>query len=85
MAITIKGIRLESVELQRQDSTEKIELRNASYSLLSSADHVLANQTIGGYNDKLKIRTSAETNKLLNSFLDSYRKDITQMLGLEEV
>lgn len=84
MAITIKGVRIESIELQRQDSTGKIELKSASYSLISSTDHVLANQSTGGYNDKVKIQLSAETTKLLTSFLDSYKKDVTQTLGLEE-
>lgn len=84
MSITLKGIRLESVSLERQESSGKLELKLASYSLLSSTDHVLANQTIGGYSDKVKVQPSLDTLKLLEAFLNSYKKDVTQTLGLEE-
>lgn len=84
MPITLKGIRLESVTLERQESSGKLELKNASYSLLSSTDHILANQTIGGYGDKVKINPSIETVKLLAAFVDSYKKDVTTTLGFDE-
>lgn len=82
--ITLKGIRLESVTLERQQESGKLELKGASYSLLSSTDHILANQSIGGYSDKIKIQPSPETLKLLTAFVDSYKKDVTVLLGLEE-
>lgn len=83
-AITLKGIRLESLSVER-DTNGKLELKSASYSLLSSTGHVLASQTIGGYNSSIKVQPSPDTTKLLNSFLDSYRKDITTTLGLEDI
>lgn len=83
MPVTLKGIRLESVTLERQESG-KLDLKSASYSLLSSTDHVLANQSIGGYGDKLKLNPSPKTIELLNAFVDNYRNDITTLLGLSE-
>lgn len=82
--ITLKGIRLETLSLERQDRTGKIEMKSASYSLLSSTDHVLANQSIGGYSDKVAITPSKATLDLLDQFIESYKKDITVVLGLEE-
>ncbi len=84
MPITIKGIRLESVTLERQETSGKVELKAASYVLLSSSDHVLANQSIGGYGDKVKVALSGDTIKLLTQFVDSYRKDVSEVLGLEQ-
>lgn len=84
MPITLKGIRLESVTLERVVESGKLEMKSASYSLLSSKDQVLANQTIGGYSDRLKINASPNTTKLLDAFLESYGKDLTATLGLEE-
>lgn len=83
MPITLKGIRLEHVSIERQDSGKHL-LKNASYSLISSSDHVLANQAIGGYNDKVIINPSLQTLQLLEQFISSYRKDVTNSLGLEE-
>jgi len=84
MAITIKGIRLEDVNLIREDKSGKLELKSATYCLISSADCVLASQGIGGYNDKVKISPSGDTLKFLNQFVNSYKKDISTILGLEE-
>jgi hypothetical protein len=83
MPITLKGIRLESLTAERDDKTGNLALKSASYSLLSSADKVLAQQTIGGYNN-LAITPSAETLKALEAFLSLYKRDITAVLGLEE-
>jgi hypothetical protein len=80
MAITIKGIRLESVEVKR--SEEAMPSMEASYSLMSSVDKVLATQNVGGYSG-LKLTPSPDTIKALNTFLASYRQDITTVLGLD--
>lgn len=84
MPITIKGIRIETVNLQRQEKSGTLELKTASYSLLSSSDRVLANQSIGEYGNQLAVVPSATTVGLLNQFIASYRKDVTTVLGLEE-
>ena len=60
-AITLKGIRLESVGIERNEKSGSLELKAASYSLLSSTDHVLANQTIGGYGSQVAVVPSAST------------------------
>ena len=83
MPITLKGIRLESVGIEREQG--KLELKSSSYSLLSSTDNVLAQQSIGGYGNRLTINPSPETLKALDAFLASYSKDITVTLGLESV
>jgi len=83
MAITLKGIRLESVDLKRSDKSNSMELNSASYALISSADKVLANQSTGGYNS-IAIAPSKETLELLEKFTSSYKRDITSSLGLEE-
>lgn len=72
---------MESVNLERE--SEEISIKNASYSLISSTDNVLANQTIGGYGSKLVITPSFDTIRLLKEFVQSYNKDIIQILGIE--
>lgn len=83
MAITIKGIRIESVHLKRDDASGTLHLEQASYALMSSTDKVLANQSIGGYNG-LAVSLSPATQKLLAQFTESYKLDVTTVLGLEE-
>lgn len=82
-AITIKGIRLESLDIEYSAETGAHNLKGAAYSLISSADRVLARQNLGGYND-MKIAPSSNTLTLLNEFVSSYKKDVTAALGLEE-
>jgi hypothetical protein len=84
MPITLKGIRLESLTAERDDKTGSLALKTSSYSLISSTDKVLAQQTIGGYNN-LVLTPSPETLKALETFLILYKKDITAVLGLEEL
>jgi hypothetical protein len=81
MAVTIKGIRLEDVSLHRKEGGD-FEIANSNYSLISSADKVLAKQTIGGYGGMV-LQPSPVTVKALNDFIDSYRKDVHMVLGLE--
>jgi len=83
MPITIKGIRLESMNLEREEKSGRVELKTSSYSLLSSTDRVLANQTIGGYNSPVTVVPSSTTMALLDQFVNSYRKDVCDVLGLD--
>lgn len=83
MAITIKGIRLESIHISRDAESGDSKLATASYSLMSSADKVLAKQSIGGYQD-VPLQPSPETLQLMRKFSDSYARDIVMTLGLEE-
>ncbi len=81
MPITIKGIRLETVAIKRnEDGGTKIE--SSEYSLISSVDKVLAKQTIGGYGGMV-LEPSKETTAALNAFVESYRADVVATLGLE--
>lgn len=85
MPLTIKGIRLDAVHLERIDGNE-ISLKYATYSLISSADTVLADQTIGGGygNDKVKVNASPTTIKALQEFIAAYKNDINTTLGFAE-
>ena len=82
MPVTIKGIRLNDMQLKRQDDgSHRLEV--ASYSLISSVDKVLADQTIGGYNG-MKLEPSPGTVKALSEFLKLYKADVVTALGLED-
>jgi hypothetical protein len=83
MPITLKGIRLESLDIQRSKDTGQMMMNSSVYSLISSADKVLANQTVGGYGG-MTVSASPETLSLLEKFMASYKRDITTVLGLEE-
>lgn len=79
--ITVKGIRIESLTmLKTAEGDTKIE--TALYSLISSADKVLAKQTIGGYQGMV-VEPSAQTVKALNGFMELYKADVRAVLGLE--
>ncbi len=80
MPITIKGIRLGETTLKRQDDGSTI--IETSYSLISSADKVLANQSVGGYHG-IKVEPSATTVRAMEQFLTLYKADIQIMLGIE--
>lgn len=84
MAVTIKGIRIESLSLQRDTEEGGVKLASATYSLISSVDTVLAKQAIGGYNSDIKLEPSADTLKALRDFTRLYQQDVTRTLGLEE-
>ncbi len=82
--ITIKGIRLDAVHLERSENSG-LSLKYATYSLISSADKVLADQTIGGGygNDKVKVDLSPATVKALADFIAAYKADINATLGFD--
>ena len=82
MPITIKGIRIEDVSIGRDEEKGGDTLKSATYSLISSADKVLAKQSIGGYGN-MTIEPSPATKKALAAFMDSYKADVATTLGLE--
>jgi len=82
MAITLKGIRVETVNLGRDADSGGTKISSASYSLISSADMVLAKQSIGGYGDT-PLEPSPDTIKAMREFVRLYQQDITRVLGLE--
>lgn len=81
MAITIKGLRLESLSIGRE-ADSGLKVQSATYSLISSADTVLAEQTLGAYS-KMKLEPSAATLKLLREFTQSYAQDVSHLIGLD--
>ena len=82
MPITIKGIRIDDIILKRNEESGRTSIDAASYSLISSTDHVLAKQSIGGYGG-LALKASAETIKALEIFVQGYKKDVLAVLGLD--
>lgn len=82
MAITIKGIRIEVISINRDAENGGHKIETAEYALISSLEKVLAKQPVGGYNG-LKLEPSVATVKALRAFMDSYTADVTGALGLE--
>lgn len=83
MAITIKGIRIETVSLKRDTEDGDYKIDSASYSIITSADRVLAKQTCGGYNPDTKLEPSPPTTKALSEFVSAYKVDVAMASGLE--
>ena len=81
MAITIKGVRINSISITRKEEDGASEI-TASYALMSSDDRVLAKQSVGGYSD-IKVQPSPNTLKLFREATDAYRADLNAVLGLE--
>jgi len=81
MAIAIRGIRVEALEIKRSDTGDNT--LEGRYSLISTADKVLATQSFNGYND-IKVSMSVETQKAFNDFIGGMKKDIQVVLGLTE-
>lgn len=84
MAITIKGIRISSISVNRLDNGED-EIR-ADYQLVSSADKVLAKESLTtkkGYGTT-EFSPSPATFKALREAVDLYRKDVEIQLGLHD-
>lgn len=82
MAITIKGIRVDNLILERNEENGRVEIKNAQYSLISSTDHVLAKQSIGSYGG-VTLKASPQTLKALDTFMQSYKADVLAVLGLD--
>jgi hypothetical protein len=83
MPITIKGIRIMNLYVGRDDDgKEKI---TANYQLISSADKVLAKESLStgkGYGENT-FQPSPQTMKALTDAVSLYRKDVELSLGLE--
>ncbi len=82
MAITIKGIRIDYIVLERDEVNGKVSIKSAQYSLISSTEHVLATQSINGYSG-LALKPTAATLNNLDEFLKSYHADVLSVLGLD--
>lgn len=80
MAITIGGINISSVNLNKNKETGLLDL-TGSYLLESSTGIVLARQDFNGYNT-IKLEPSPKTKGLLNDFHKSLQEDLTTILGL---
>lgn len=80
MAITIRGIKITSLSVTSTAEGEKIE---ADYQLVSSADKVLAKNSLTnqGYGDKFQ--PSPTTLKALADAVALYKADVEMTLGLE--
>ena len=82
MAITISGIRIESVSVTRDKETGGYHCES-SFALVSSVDKVVARQSSGGYHETLKIEPGGGTMKALEEFLRLYKADIGAVIGLD--
>lgn len=81
MAVFIKGIRVDSISIERNESGQET-IKEAKYSLISSVDKVLATQLVGGYQGKA-LAPSLETIKALENFMSLYKSDVLNVLGLD--
>lgn len=81
-AISIKGIRIDAVDIKLSDNEGGGSGISSSYSLLSSADKVLAKQKVGGYGD-MRVEPAADTVKAMNDFIKLYKRDVNSVLGLD--
>lgn len=81
IGLTIKGIRLESFHWSNKkgDGDGKI---SGSYSLISSADKVLAEQTVGSGYGAMELSPSPATLKAFDAFRAAYKSDIEALLGM---
>jgi hypothetical protein len=82
MAVTLQGIRLDAIKLDRDDKDGSFKV-SGHYSLVSSKGKVLAGQEVGGYNG-MQIPMDAETTKAMQQFVDLYTNNITSLIGLDE-
>lgn len=79
--IAIRGIRIKELAIKpgEESGDERV---TCTYQLISTADKVLADQSVGGYNG-MKVPFSPATCKAYDEFLRSYRNDINMVLGLD--
>jgi hypothetical protein len=86
MPITIKGIRITSFSVSvDNEGKERI---NASYQLISSADKVLAKETVDterGYGDKEAFVPSPPVKKAIADAIQQYKAEIAMNLGLDPI
>jgi hypothetical protein len=82
MAVTISGIKLNSISLTKDKETGQFKT-TGQYQLESNTGMVLAKQSINGYQE-IEIKNSRETEGHLQAYLASFQKDISNTLGLGE-
>ena len=78
--ITVKGVRIESISISRDDKEDKV---TGSYSIISNMDKVIAKQGFNSYSD-IKIDWSSDTKKALVAFIEAVKEDIENTMGLAE-
>lgn len=78
--ITIRGIRITSLEIKQTSEGEQVD---ASYELISSADKVLARNTLTNRGYGEKFTAAPATLKALADAVNLYKKDVEMTLGLE--
>ncbi len=85
MPITIKGVRITSITVSRDESgAEKVQ---SSYQLISSTDKVLATETLSSkseYGSQPTFVPPNATMKALQAAVDQYKKDVEEHLGMTE-
>jgi hypothetical protein len=82
MAITIKGVRITSITVSRTD--EGSDRVSCNYELISSADKVLAKQSlssVSSYNETMFVPPS-DTLVELGKAVERYKRDVETHLGL---
>ena len=83
MAITISGIKVNSIHIEPNADAGGYKITTADYSLISSLGKILAKQSIGGYNGMV-LEPSPETKAALDEFTRRYAADVQALLGLLE-
>ena len=82
MAITIKGIRITSITISRtEEGSDKV---NCDYELISSADKVLASQSLTSKTDygSTVFVPPSDTLKQIAAAVEKYKQDVETHLGL---
>jgi len=80
--ITMKGIRLPSLDIRRNAEKGTYEI-SGYYELVSSNDTILAKQAFNGYND-IKLSPSPESSNLIHKLMVSLNNDMEKILGFVE-
>lgn len=79
MAITIEGIKIKSMSLDR-DEHGKFKI-TGSYELVSSTGVTIAKQGFNGYNE-IKLENSSDTLSALDTLVKGMQTDLNKTLGL---
>lgn len=83
MAVTIKGIRVDDVQIEPDPERGAYKLKQSTYCLIGSTGKVLAKQNLGGYGS-LPFTASPATQAALDAFMAAYTNDVQSLLGLLE-
>lgn len=77
MPVAVKEARVTNLTIETSDDRMKVK---GEYTLVSTADKILARQSFGDYG--MKIEPSRETLVALDSFIAAFKKDLNSTLGL---